>query len=373
MAAKDGLLLRVKPFAGRLSSHAAMMLATAATRFGNGRMQLTNRANIQFRGFTADTAVAFADVAGGLGLAETMPGAERRRNVLVSPMAGHDPSVHPATPDVARAMEALLVENEAFSVLPAKFGIVVDGGGAGSMTGAPGDIIVRLRGDEALVSLDGKVAAIVAPSQLVDAVGDLIRAFIEQGPPSRMAEADQTRVLAKAGLSATFALPVAPLSRAIGAKSFGFGVGVAFGHMDAAAMQVLASAAGEDGMFITPWRSVMLLRPAPGLSHSGLIIQDDDPRLSMAVCIGQQGCENGSVDTLADAALLAQSGRFGRAFVHVSGCAKACAHRSGAAYTLVGEAGRYNLVRNGSADAAPVLRGLTLSELVAHPALEEFP
>ena len=367
MAAKDGLLLRVKPFAGQLSANATMLLAAAATRFGNGMVQLTNRANLQFRGFSAESALAFADVVAGLGLADTRPGAEQRRNVLVSPLAGRDPSVHPATLDVARAMEALLVETDAFAVLPAKFGIVVDGGGAASVRHAPGDVFVLLRNDEGLISLDRTTAAAMAPSELVETVARLIRGFTEQGPPSRMRDADQARMLAAAGLT-TVTLPLASAEPA----PFGFGVNVAFGQMDSAGLQALASAAGEDGLSITPWRSVMLTRPATGLTHPALITDSQDVRLSMSACIGLQGCEHGSVDTLNDAALLAKYGRFGGASVHVSGCSKGCAHRGASAYTLVGEAGRYNLVRNASTKDAPLLRGLTISELVAHSALGDF-
>ena len=372
MPAKDGLLLRVKPFAGQLSANAAMTLAAAATRFGNGMIQLTNRANLQFRGFSAESAPAFADVAGGLGLADTRPGVERRRNVLVSPLAGHDPSVHPATLDVARAMEALLVETDAFTVLPAKFGIVVDGGGAAFVRDAPGDIIVVLRGDAALISLDGEAGIDVAPSRLVGAVGRLIHAFILQGPPSRLRNADQSRLLADAGLATSVVLERTASLVPVGAASFGFGVGVAFGQMDSAGLQVLASAAGDDGIFITPWRSVMLTKPPSLLAHPALITAASDIRLSMSACIGKQGCEQGSVETLKDAALLAKSGRFGGASVHVSGCAKGCAHRRASAYTLVGDGGRYNLVRNAGADGTPILRGLTISELVAHSDLEDF-
>jgi precorrin-3B synthase len=362
MAAKDGLLLRVKPFAGAVSANAAMLLAAAATRFGNGMIQLTNRANMQFRGFNAESAAAFADIVGGLGLAETKPGAERRRNVLVSPLTGHDTALHPATLDVARALEALLVETEAFSALPAKFGIVVDGGGSVSVLG----------GDEALISLDGVNAAVVAPFELVDRVSRMVYAFIEQGPPSRMCDANMVGLLTAAGLVADLKLPHGTSISPIGAASFGAGVGVAFGLMDAAALQELASASGDAGMFITPWRSVMLAGRVPNFAHPALITATDDKRLSIKACIGQQGCEHGSVDALADAALLAQSGRFGSVSIHVSGCAKGCAQRGASAITLVGDAGRYDFVRHGRADAAPVLRGLTVSDIVAHPALEDF-
>ena len=50
--------------------------------------------------------------------------------------------------------------------------------------------------------------------------------------------------------------------------------------------------------------------------------------------------------------------------VHVSGCAKGCAHHAAAPVTLVGGAGRYAVVRNGRAGDPPEIRGLTMRQVV---------
>jgi precorrin-3B synthase len=69
------------------------------------------------------------------------------------------------------------------------------------------------------------------------------------------------------------------------------------------------------------------------------------------------------VPTRADAALLAAIGVAGT--LHVSGCAKGCAHPATADITLVGEAGRYALVRGGRAGDPPSHGGLTLAGAIA--------
>ena len=51
MQSGDGLLLRVKPPGGVLAAEAARALAVAATRYGNGVIELGNRASVQLRGF----------------------------------------------------------------------------------------------------------------------------------------------------------------------------------------------------------------------------------------------------------------------------------------------------------------------------------
>ena len=77
----------------------------------------------------------------------------------------------------------------------------------------------------------------------------------------------------------------------------------------------------------------------------------DDPRLAVFACPGQPDCANASVMTRRDAARLAAAARpllqtGGQ--IHVSGCAKGCAHPGPAALTLVGDDGAYRVVVEGS-------------------------
>jgi precorrin-3B synthase len=69
------------------------------------------------------------------------------------------------------------------------------------------------------------------------------------------------------------------------------------------------------------------------------------------------------VDTEADAAALAARGLPRAGLLHLSGCAKGCAHPGPAAVTLVGEAGRYGLRRDGTAREAPERGGLSIAEV----------
>ncbi|MBC6406945.1 MAG: hypothetical protein GDA40_01930 [Rhodobacteraceae bacterium] len=50
MPSEYGLLVRVKPALVRLSRKQALGLCAAAQRFGNGVIDMTNRANLQIRG-----------------------------------------------------------------------------------------------------------------------------------------------------------------------------------------------------------------------------------------------------------------------------------------------------------------------------------
>ncbi len=371
MAAQDGFLVRVKPPSGVLSAAAAMVLAAAAARSGNGVVQLTNRGNLQFRGLSAESAPAFADIVTGLGLADTDPGAERRRNVLVSPLHGVDQEVHPATDALAQALAAMLTQARDFDELPGKFGIVVDGGGRLSVADAPGDLLVALIGDTVLLSIDRVTAAVLAPQDAVAAVHGLIVAFLRSGGARRIGTDKSALLFAAAGLDGpTISLPVSAGPAAhetVGEVLPGcFGIGAAFGQMQASDLHALAGIsreAGDGTLRITPWRSFVLCgMPAPPslVEHPAMITAQHDPRLSVIACVGLPACAQSSVRTLEDAAILARAIAQGEV-VHVSGCAKGCAHPGPAAITLVGEAGRYNLVVDGRADAVPVRRGLDLA------------
>ncbi len=92
MESGDGLIVRVRPHAGRISLDVAAKLAEAAARFGNGEIDLTRRANLQIRGVTPETLEPLQQALDGLGLLDASAGAEATRNIVVSPLAGVDPT-----------------------------------------------------------------------------------------------------------------------------------------------------------------------------------------------------------------------------------------------------------------------------------------
>ncbi len=129
-------------------------------------------------------------------------------------------------------------------------------------------------------------------------------------------------------------------------------------------------------MRATPWRALLiagvmssnaeeLTRVARDL---GLIVDPGDARLLIQACVGAPSCESATVPARADAETLAAAlGPFGARgeTLHVSGCAKSCAHRGPASVTLVGRDGRYDLVREGTAKDKPALMGLLIEDAVA--------
>ncbi len=369
MATGDGLLVRVKPPGGRLTSAATRCLAREAARFGNGIIELTSRGNLQIRGLQADGVAGFAAAMVAAGLASADAGSERRRNVIALPLAGCDPTAASDAAALASAIAAMLEDEPALAGLPAKFEFAVDGGGVLGLS-VPADITVRSDGAQHSIILNGEQA----PCPFGASVG-IARDLAWLAGNRRMRECDAAAMFASVGLtparSATRPAPAAPVGfiAYAGTERGAFGLGLPFGQTDAATLEHLADLAERfaDGTLrLSPWRTMLLgsvrsrdvaaLRAAAG----GLIVDASDRRLSMAACIGSAGCASGTVRARDDATTLASAGWTG--FLHVSGCTKGCAHPAAATATLVGDGGSYNLVRHGRADAAPSLTGLSLHQ-----------
>ncbi len=423
MASGDGMLVRVKPRAGGMDADTLRGVAVAAARYGNGVVNLTGRANLQVRGLSERTLDGFAAAVLALGAADADPAAERRRNLVVSPLADDDPAVAAATLAVATALEAMVLEaglaasgTASLDGLPGKFGFVVDGGGVAGLGPVRGDVVVRVAGMVCTVRVDGGGAGVVVePGQAAEVALALARAFLvlggggssegacDAGRVSRMrdlvAARGEAAVFAAAALPARPGLDAAmPPGAAAGGRSAlrhtrasddatsdpgqqvgairyagtdrgAFAAAPAFGQVDADALHALAGLAvrfGDARVRLSPWRTLLVggvaardLAALGGACEAlGLIVAAGDPRLAVATCPGRPRCASGEAATLRDAPVLAAllADRRPGPVVHLSGCAKGCAHPGAAALVLVGEPGGYGVVRHGRACDPPERR-----------------
>jgi sulfite reductase beta subunit-like hemoprotein len=101
------------------------------------------------------------------------------------------------------------------------------------------------------------------------------------------------------------------------------------------------------------------------LPSDAFILDPTDPRRRVAACVGAPACQRATTDIRADAGRLAPLVAENQ-FLHLSGCAKGCAHPRRAPVTLVGNNGRYDLIRDGAPSDSPIRTGLTLDEAAAY-------
>lgn len=396
MLTGDGLVLRLKPRGGILPLETATALARLALRFGNGDLDLTGRANLQIRGVHPADLAAVQEQLQGLGLLDESAEAEAVRNIVAHPLGGLDHGAHLDIGPVVAALERRFVEDDGLWGLPAKWSMLVDDGGSPSLSGVTADLRFDALGDGTM-----RVGLGTAPQQALclavdipDIAARAARVAL-RGAPSRMdaliGDLGADAVFAAIGLRPTHdrRTPPAPVHSRdlVGFRRFGqagvVGLAAPFGSLRAEDLLTLAGAARHAGaaeLRLSPWRVLFvpgmldthadaLLRAVDGTS---LITTGDDARLGVSACSGRPACERASTPVRADATALATGDRrqLRSTAVHVSGCAKGCAHPRPAAWTLVGRAGRYDLVRDGKAGDLPLAVGLTLAEAASRMRLD---
>ncbi len=340
MQTGDGLLARLPP--ATMPPGAWVALARAAQRAGNGLLDITARGSVQLRGLRAET----------LDLADALVPADWPRGALVmtSPLAGE------AADEVAdpRPLAARLAA-AAPAGLPPKTTVLVDGGGALHLAGEAADLRLVARPDgwllgcgDAWLGLGNADAASAAALHLLaDMARDTTRAPFAE---ARAAAAQQLRpTLPPAPAPTPEAIGIHPLREGVA-----LGVGLPFGRLEAATLIAFAEASNARALRGAPGRVLLAfgVPDAAGLRRQaaalGLITQPDDPRRRVAACTGAPACGSALLDTRALATALAPDVPPG-ALLHVSGCAKGCAHPRPARLTLVGTPQGLGLVRRGRA------------------------
>jgi precorrin-3B synthase len=399
METGDGLLVRLRLTGGILSVRNASAIGRCANQYGNGLIELSNRANLQLRGVKTETLEQLSAELDEIGIIDENAAAESVRNVIASPLAGIDPEAILDIRPVVRALEAELAGNIKLHSLPGKFGFVVDDGGRLSLAEVPADVRfeafggsqgptfgIRLAGANDWI---GECEAEDVPSY----ASNLARAFLTlrgkgADAPRRMRDLVRRtgpQVVAEAaGLNAGCSPPRPrrkPSLREVlgkwqaGATHF-VGLAVPFGHLSGDVLIDLADLAARhhaSELRLTPWRAILMVgipaqsaeQLASELRKTSFILEADDPRFLVAACPGAPACRNATTSVQADAEqftdLLPRLAPEGVA-LHVSGCAKGCARSSHTPFTLVGNAGRYDLVLNGTARDVPVVKGLSTDE-----------
>lgn len=366
MQSGDGLVVRVRPFGGRLEATQVAGLAELAERHGNGLIDVTSRANLQIRGVSEQSHRPLLDGLARLQLLDPDTDIEARRNILVTPFwnAGDE------TQALAAELEEALADSSL--ELPTKFGFAIDDGKARVLAGDSADVrIERDRGGRLLVRADGaRLGRSVARGEAVSTALALASWFIASGGAKggrgRMAAHIAAGAVLPVRLNGeTESAPVMAASRP-GHYPHGALVGVAFGQMLHTTLHQFSSCG--HALRMTPWRMVLSEGKRAMPSGAGLITEPYDPALRVIACSGAPACREAHADTRALAAALAPRIALDTR-LHVSGCAKGCARSGASAVTLVATSAGFDLVRGGSTRDEPVLRGLNGADIVSDPSI----
>jgi precorrin-3B synthase len=364
MRSGDGLVVRIRPRGGGLSAEQAAGIAALAQRHGNGLLDLTGRANLQIRGVSEESHPLLILGLDRLGLVDAELQSETQRNILVAPFWRDDDA-----PSLAAELERALAQRPLG--LPEKFGFAIDCDESRVLAQAPADIRIERGIDGSLIlradgasrgrkfARDAIVPGAIALAEWFATSGGAqdgrgrMAAHIASGakPHAHLAgETQPAHALAvpKPGLFAGGAL-----------------IGTMFGQIWSETLSWLAGRG--PGLRLTPWRMLLVegLREMP--EAEGLVMEAGDPILRVVACTGAPVCPEAFVETRELATALAPHVA-PDVRLHVSGCAKGCAHPATASITLVGTPDGFDLVREGSARQAPIMRGIDPADILADPA-----
>lgn len=347
MESGDGWMVRVRVPGGRMTPDQARGIAAAAARHGNGLIDLSARANVQLRGVTMDSHPALIGELRALGLIDRDETAEARRNIVVQPFW----SAGDGTSEMAAALAGALAETDL--PLPGKFGFALDTGAVAVLRALSCDIRVERHDEGFLVLADGAgTGAVVSGAEVPQVALALARWFVETGGIT----AGRGRMrphLARAALPPAFRDTRRPERPDFAAKSGPCPgdalVALAFGQMRA---ETLAALADLGALRVTPWRMLLVEGVTAPPAIPGLLSDPDDPLTRVVACTGAPGCPQARQSTRDLAARLAPAVPAGR-LLHVSGCAKGCAHPFPADLALTATGTGFDLIRNGRAGDAP--------------------
>jgi precorrin-3B synthase len=372
MPTGDGLLARLMP-PTPLSLDAFAALCDASQAHGNGIMEVTQRGSLQVRGLSPDSAVLFARTVAALGL-----GAESSPVILASPLFGLDARESVDLPALSVELRAKLAQYTQPKTIGPKVSVLIDGGGALHLDEVPADLRLRVVSASRFhLSMAGNALNAmnlgwVEPGRAVYAMAQLLMAIANRGEAARardFANDGDTLRASLEGMLTPGAPPPRPRAEPVGTHRLNDGrvargIAPAFGYGEAGSLKRLtraAAACGAASIRPAPGRALLFIGLTPAAAEEfaavavgdGWVVRPDDVRRHVIACAGAPACASASLSTRQLAPAIAQAAKpllDGSITIHVSGCAKGCAHPGAAALTLVGPD---RLVLQGRAFDAP--------------------
>lgn len=384
--AQDSFMLRMRVPGGVMTAAQMRGVAKIAEIWGNSRIDLTTRANIQLREFEPKNIVNVLNSARRLGMSSLGSGADNIRNITASPISGYDPQELIDVQPYADALQNYITNSRDMFGLPRKFNIAFDNGGAISALADTNDIgFVAVQVGEGksvpagvyfrvlLCGITGHkqfatdCGLLLRPDQLVAVAAAMVRVFAENGDRTDRKKARLKYLVDRWGVAKfleetekKLAFPVlhvdasecerrGPVDRAghlgVHAQSQPglsyVGVCIPVGWLPIEHARVIAEVAerfGDGELRLTVWQNLVIpnisterveeacaVLQAAGLETSAGRVQS-----GTVACTGSRGCKFAAADTKGHALEIARS--LDSAFVihqpvnlHVTGCAHSCA------------------------------------------------
>jgi ferredoxin-nitrite reductase len=400
-------------------------IATFSEDYGDSRIQVTNRANLQIRALKRFIPAEVFRTLQSLALAAPIPEVDALRNIMGSPTAGIDSQALLDTGALIFEWNDYLSNHPELAILSPKFSVCFDGGEAVSVRDRPNDI--------ALIAelIDGTVwlrlhlsqgergeppqatAVVLQPEQSVSTLAALAEVYAQYTRQSLELATSQRKPRLRELLrewgeeqylqyiagrlpftwqrSQPRAEPLAAVSYAhLGVEAqrqpglFYVGIVLPLGRLTSLQLHGLARLAnvyGQGELRLTPWQTLLI----PDVSQENVDPLHQDlkalhlhsvsthPHSALVACAGNQGCAAAATDTQRDALTLAAQLENYLSLdrplnIHFSGCSKSCAQHHPADITFLGvadEAGAHYQLYLGKPTTTeiPFLQGIDIERL----------
>lgn len=357
--ARDGAVARIRVPGGYASATRLRNLAAMSARFGDGRVDLTARGNVQVRGIRSGAEGKLTEWAAATGF---LPSAahDRARNITASPLAGL--AGHRALRGQVLALDRAIVADHGLAALPGRFLFCLDDGtGHAGLGGC--DVGLRWGASGADLIVAGRETALSVPaSRAIELVTAAARAFVGErpdGPATRVAGLPDggARVAAAIGgvlgdrVTDTVArLLLGPVP---GAEALAV-VAAPLSRLTAEQLRLVAGMVrqGEVVRMAPAGRIVLpLARPVdqaiPVLATAGLLVSDDHVLAAVTACSGMS-CARSLADVRSAASRVDGAGP-----VHWAGCGRRCGRPADATAVVAVSATQFTL-EDGSGRSVPV-------------------
>ncbi|MEM1304837.1 MAG: NirA family protein, partial [Planctomycetota bacterium] len=383
--AQDSYMCRMRFPGGALRSWQLRGLADLGDRSAGGYVDVTTRANLQFREIPASEPINIIQGLRDLGIINFGSGADSVRNVTSSPLSGLDPTELIETLPLARDMHHYLLNHRELHGLPRKFNIAFDGGGWISALEDTNDIgftAVTAAGDDlpegvyfqlTLGGITGHkdfarpTGVLLEPHECVDVAGAILRVYIKNGDRTNRNKARLKYVLddwgfdkfvaaveeelghplRRAPLDACHPRPEEDRQAHIGVhpqKQPGLnyiGVVLPVGRISSDQMRSLASISdrfGNGDIRLTVWQNLLITgvpdesidEAKAAIEEIGLDWRTTAVRAGLVACTGSAGCKYAAAPTKANAMTIADFVEERLELdspvnIHVTGCHHSCA------------------------------------------------
>jgi ferredoxin-nitrite reductase len=384
--AQDSFMLRLRAPGGIITSHQVRGLVKIAESWGNRRLDLTTRSNVQLREFAPRHIVNVLNSVRKLGMSGLGSGADNIRNITASPISGYDPQELIDVQPFADALQNYITNSRDMFGLPRKFNIAFDNGGAISALADTNDIgfvAVKVADDRSvpagiyfrvlLCGITGHkqfatdCGLLLRPDQLVAVAAAMVRVFAENGDRTDRKKARLKYLVDRWGIDrfvaetakklafpvlhvdANVAEPRGPVDRAghlgihpqsqPGRSYIGVCIPVGWLPMEQAlAVAEIADRFGSGEIRLTVWQNLLIpnvpqecvAEACAELKRAGLAIDAGRVQSGTVACTGSRGCRFAMTDTKAHALEIARSLDASFALeqpvnLHVTGCPNSCA------------------------------------------------